>query len=62
MFAARIAPDGTVSELQAGPGANPDLELAAASAIRQWEFTPTLLNYVAIDVPMTITVTFRPAQ
>ena len=62
VFAARIAPDGTVSELQAGPGANPDLELAAASAIRHWEFTPTLLNCVAIEVPMTITVTFRPAQ
>lgn len=62
VFAARIAPDGAVSELQAGPVANPDLALAAASAIRQWEFTPTLLNCVAVEVPMTITVTFRPAQ
>lgn len=36
-----------------------DLELAAATAIRQWEFSPTLLNCVAVEVPMKVTVTFR---
>jgi TonB family protein len=62
VFQARIGTDGTVSDLQATSSANPDLELAAGNAIRQWEFTPTLLNCVAIEVPMTITVTFRAAQ
>ncbi len=57
-----IGTDGTVSDLQTTSGANPDLELAAANAIRQWEFTPTLLNCVAVEVPMTITVSFKPAQ
>jgi TonB family protein len=60
-FAALIGTDGTIRDLQTTSGTNPDLELAAATAIRQWEFTPTLLNCVAVEVPMTITVSFRPA-
>jgi TonB family protein len=58
VFAARISTDGTISDLQLTSGANADLELAASNAIRQWEFTPTLLNCVAIEVPMTVTVNF----
>jgi beta-lactamase regulating signal transducer with metallopeptidase domain len=61
VFAAVIGTDGTVRDLQTTAGTNPDLELAASTAIRQWEFTPTLLNCVAVEVPMTITVTFKPA-
>ena len=60
-FAARIGTDGTVTDLQTTSGTNPDLELAAANAIRQWEFTPTLLNCVAVEVPMKITVAFKAA-
>ena len=59
VFDARINPDGMVGDLQATSSENPDLEQAAATAIRQWEFSPTLLNCVAVDVPMKITVTFR---
>jgi TonB family protein len=62
VFAARIGTDGTVTDLQATSGGNPDLEVAAANAIRQWEFSPTLLNCVAVEVPMKITVSFKPAQ
>jgi TonB family protein len=62
VFAARIGTDGTVTDLQATSSSNPDLELAAATAIRQWEFTPTLLNCVAVEVPMTITVSFKTAE
>ena len=57
-FAARIGVDGTVTDLQTTSGANPDLEQAASTAIRQWEFTPTLLNCVPVEVPMTIRVSF----
>ena len=60
VFAARIGTDGTISDLQTTSGIErPISKLAAANAIRQWEFTPTLLNCVAIEVPMTITVSFR---
>ncbi len=58
VFAARIGVDGTITDLQTTSGANPDFELAAGNAIRQWQFTPTLLNCVAIEVPMTVRVNF----
>jgi protein TonB len=35
------------------------LDEAALDAVRQWEFTPTLLNGVPIAIIMTVTVTFR---
>lgn len=36
----------------------PQLDQAALDAVRQWEFTPTLLKGVAVPVIMTTTVTF----
>jgi hypothetical protein len=38
--------------------AHPDLAPAAADAVRQWQFTPTLLNNEAVEVVMTVTVRF----
>jgi TonB family protein len=37
---------------------HPDFAIAAAEAVRQWRFTPTLLNGQAVDVTMTVTVRF----
>ena len=36
----------------------PVLEQAALEAVSQWQFTPTLLNGVPVEVVMTVTVTF----
>jgi protein TonB len=36
----------------------PLLDQAALEAVRQWEFTPTLLNGVPVPVIMTVTVQF----
>jgi TonB family protein len=36
----------------------PALDQAAVDAVRQWEFTPTLLNGVPVPVIMTVTVNF----
>lgn len=36
----------------------PMLDEAALEAVRQWEFTPTLLNGVPVPVIMTMTVNF----
>jgi len=36
----------------------PLLDAAAIDAVRQWRFTPTLLNGQVIPVVMTVTVTF----
>ena len=35
------------------------LDRAALDAVRQWEYSPTLLNGVPVPVMMTVTVTFR---
>ena len=36
----------------------PLLDAAALDAVRQWEFTPTLLNGSPVPVVMTVTVNF----
>lgn len=36
----------------------PMLDQAALDAVRQWKYSPTLLNGVAVPVVMTVTVTF----
>ena len=55
---ATIDRTGAVSELRDLSGPHPDLEAAAAEAIRQWEFTATLLNCQPIEVEMRVTVRF----
>ena len=37
----------------------PLLEQAAIEAVRQWIYTPTLLNGVAVPIVMTVTVNFK---
>jgi protein TonB len=39
--------------------ANPDLAAAAMEAVRQWQYSPTLLNGVPVEVQTTITVNFK---
>ena len=52
-----IAPDGTVSDTRVLRSI-PMLDQAAADAVRQWGFTPTLLNGEPVPVVMTVTVNF----
>jgi protein TonB len=40
----------------------PMLDPAALEAVKQWEFTPTLLNGAAVPVVMTATVNFMPKE
>ena len=37
----------------------PQLDAAALDAVRQWKFSPTLLNGVPVPIVMTVTVNFR---
>ena len=53
-----IGPDGKVRFVRILRGI-PLLDVAAAEAVRQWEYTPTLLDGVPVPVFMTVTVNFR---
>jgi len=53
-----IGTDGTVQEVRNVNGPHPDLEAAAVAAVRQWQFTPTLLNCEPIEVSMKVTTNF----
>lgn len=56
---AMIGRDGTVTLVRVvSAGAHPDFAVAAVDAVRQWRFTPTLLNGQPVDVVMSVTVRF----
>ena len=52
-----IGPNGKVQEAKVLRSI-PLLDASALDAVRQWEFTPTLLNNVPVPVIMTVTVNF----
>ena len=54
---ATIGPSGAVSDARVLRSI-PLLDQAAVNAVRQWEFTPTLVNGVPVPVMMTVTVNF----
>jgi protein TonB len=54
---ATIGPDGRVAEAKVLRSI-PLLDAAALDAVKQWTFTPTLLNGTAVPVIMTVTVNF----
>jgi TonB family protein len=54
-----IGQDGTVSSVRVlSAQVHPDFAMAAVDAVRQWRFTPTLLNRKPVEVMMTVTVRF----
>lgn len=54
-----IGRDGSVSSVRVlSAQVHPDFAIAAVDAVRQWQFTPTLLNGTAVEVVMTVTVRF----
>ena len=54
---ATIGPDGAVKDAKVLRSI-PLLDQAALDAVRQWQFTPTLVNGVPVPVIMTVTVQF----
>jgi protein TonB len=56
---ATIEPDGKVSSARVVRSI-PSLDAAAIAAVKQWEFTPTLVDGRAVPVIMTVTVNFAP--
>ena len=54
-----IAANGRVTDVRV-LGGHPLFTEAAVSAVRQWRYTPTLLDGVPVPVLMTVTVRFVP--
>jgi protein TonB len=60
---AMIGRDGHVASARVlSAQVHPDFAAAALEAVRQWRFTPTLLNGKPVDVVMTVSVTFKLAN
>ena len=59
---ALIGIDGNVQDVRVVESPHPDLEIAAIEAVRQWQYTPTLLNCVPIEVRMIVTTNFNSQQ
>jgi TonB family protein len=58
-----IGLDGTVTSVHVlSAQVHPDFALAAVDAVRQWRFDATLLNGVAVEVVMTVSVAFSLAE
>jgi TonB family protein len=54
-----IATDGTVASVRVlSSDVHPDFAASAADAVWKWKFTPTLLNGVAVEVAMTVSIHF----
>lgn len=53
-----ISPQGKVTDVKVLRGI-PLLDASAIDAVKQWVYTPTLLNGVPVPVIMTVTVNFR---
>jgi TonB family protein len=54
-----IGRDGTVSSVRVlSAQVHPDFAIAAVDAVRQWHFTPTLLNGAPVEMVMTVSVRF----
>ena len=56
---ATIGPDGKVVDTRV-VRSGPMLDQAALDAVRQWEYTPTLLNGKPVPVVVTVTINFKP--
>ena len=58
-----IGQDGTVTSVRVLTAqVHPDFAIAAIDAVRQWRFTPTLLNGAPVEVVMTVSVSFKLDQ
>ncbi len=54
---ATIAKDGSIKDAKVLRG-QALLDQSALDAVRQWRYTPTMLNGVPVEVVMTVTVNF----
>jgi TonB family protein len=54
----RVGTDGSVRDMQSAADADPAFAIAAKQAIHLWQFSPTRLNGVPMEVQIEVTVMF----
>jgi TonB family protein len=54
----RVGVDGLLKDLRVQAPVEPDLAVAASTAVQQWRWSTTRLDGVPIEVPITITIHF----
>ncbi len=54
-----ILPDGTVNDLVVLSAPNTNLGIAALSAVRRWQYSPTYLDDQPVEATLTVNVTFQ---
>lgn len=59
VLSGRIGTEGRLDELNVVSASHADLASAAVEAVQQWQFDSTLLNCVAVEVGITVTVHFE---
>jgi TonB family protein len=59
ILSARIGLDGYLTDISVLRELHPELAAAAIAAVREWQFSETLLNCQPVEVGMTITVNFE---
>jgi TonB family protein len=59
LLGARIGTDGRIHALKLLKVPDPDLAIAAVTAVRQWTYKPYLLNGTPVEIETTITVNFN---
>lgn len=55
---AQVAEDGTIADVSVVSSSRPEFAAAALEAVRQWQYTPTLLNCRAVAVKAHVFVRF----
>lgn len=54
-----ISPAGCVGDMRVVRSAGLDLDFAAFNAVKEWRYTPTLLDGQPVPITTTVTVTFK---
>jgi TonB family protein len=54
-----VSTSGQIERLRVLRKAHPELDAAAITAVRQWTYSPTLLNCEAVEVLVTVTMNFE---
>jgi TonB family protein len=57
-----IGADGTVQAIRVLSSIDPDLTTAAVEAVKQWRYSPTLLNGVPVETLSNVDVQFKQPQ